>query len=71
MSGHHQAKTNEDQVGHQKFINYPYMHRILRFCLKISNETERTFKYKQPKKAFAYAFWFYCLLYFFRNSVTK
>ena len=59
---HVYAKTNEDQLGGQKFINYPNIHCILHFFLKLWNDTEQTFKSSQLKVILP-VFWKYCLVY--------
>lgn len=44
----HQAKANEDQVGHRKFINYPNINGTPHFCLKLLSDAKQSLKYRWP-----------------------
>ena len=40
---HNPIKTNEDQIGHPKFMSYPDIHYIPHLCLTLWNEAEQNF----------------------------
>ena len=65
----YQSKKNKDQVGHQIFINYTNIHCIPRFCLKLWDDAERTFKYRWPYFSYTVPLFSFLLPFFSSSSL--